>query len=535
MKKYLSTILLFSISLAALAGNDPLPQINPPKELVEIGGQFAEGTSTKLSEKDIALFIPWAQSAQTMLNDALKDIENMPLEEQVKHLQATIQNVVRSSGSKNYQMLMRFALNRTLLLLQELSKEADWHSSAIQANALDLAFKGIKTALQFYESDLDFQQRVALGSGTLNPEYAYFTQFFGPLMLDSIVSINDASAQMRLMYKTLEMVNWDLSRDDQAQDYSDTIVNIYNALNSMDEHPSKVDQENIKNVRKLIQVVQELDSLKSGKHNIKPDNKPNPIKTVFAIIHNSVDDEITDTKDEKTSTQNFKYYYEKTLLANDYSEAKEVAQAAVNNQIRFDVYYSTRYFLSPTGKNSHKDSMDIARAVQEKRVNFKVYKATRYNGMGPNNTHEEAMEIATAVKNKTVNYDVYAATLIYLTSTGPNLHKESMEIAKAVKDNEADFNIYAATRYGLTSSGINNHIESMDIAKAVKDGSADFNIYAATRYRLASGALNSHEESIEIALAVQAGEADFKLYKFARSGLGGSYTHEDSMKVARIK
>ncbi|MGE3608926.1 MAG: hypothetical protein AB7I27_05020 [Bacteriovoracaceae bacterium] len=250
--KILALTILNSICLNVWAlPSDPLPQINPPKELVEVGGQFAEGTSTKLSEKDIALFIPWAQSAQSVLNKALTDIENMPLEEQVKHLQATIQNVVRSSGTKNYQMLMRFALNRTLLLLQELSKEADWHSSAIQANALDLSVSGIKTALQFYESDLAFQQRIADSTSTINPQYASFAKSLGTSLLGSIKSINDASAQYRLLYKTYEMVNWDLSRDDQAQDYSDTIVRNYKLLSSMDENPSKDDSLNVKSIRKL--------------------------------------------------------------------------------------------------------------------------------------------------------------------------------------------------------------------------------------------------------------------------------------------
>ncbi|MGE3608924.1 MAG: hypothetical protein AB7I27_05010 [Bacteriovoracaceae bacterium] len=493
MKKIFITILLSSVSLTALAVNDPLPQINPPKELVEVGGQFAEGTSTKLSDKDIALFIPWAQSAQTMLNDALKDIENMPLEEQVKHLQETIQSVVRSSGSKNYQMLMRFALNRTLLLLQELSKEADWHSSAIQANALDLSVAGIKTALKFYESDLAFQQRVAKGNGTFNPEYASFAKTFGASILTPIDSINDASAQMRLMYKTLEMVNWDLSRDEKAQDYSDTIVDIYNALNSMDEHPSKVDQDNIKNIRKLIPTSQEVNNLKLVEVKIELPEQPIPEKAAEAPKAS-----INETPKQKPETEDFNYYY-KILITNiNPKEAAVVAKSAVQNLIDFDAYQATRGVVFNTRLNTHKESMEIATAVKAGKADFEVYQATRGAlGNSQRNTHEESMEIATAVKAGKADFEVYQATRNTAGGSQPNTHEESMEIATAVKAGKVDFEVYQATRNQMGKSQQNNHKESMEIATAVKTGEADFDIYKIKRYGL--GGVLSHGTSMEAA------------------------------------
>ncbi|MGE3608923.1 MAG: hypothetical protein AB7I27_05005 [Bacteriovoracaceae bacterium] len=522
-----------SFTLTALAGKDPLPQINPPKELVEVGGQFAEGTSTKLSDKDIALFIPWAQSAQTMLNDALKDIENMPLEEQVKHLQETIQSVVRSSGSKNYQMLMRFALNRTLLLLQELSKEADWHSSAIQANALDLSVAGIKTALKFYESDLAFQQRVAKGNGTFNPEYASFAKTFGASILTPIDSINDASAQMRLMYKTLEMVNWDLSRDEKAQDYSDTIVDIYNALNSMDEHPSKVDQENIKSIRKLIPLTQEVDNFKLVEVKIEPIVETQPAPVVSETIQNSIKDASPVTKND---TKDFDYYYAQVISINSPNKALEVAKAAANSKIDFNVYAATRWNPTYGAYNSHNESMEIAEAVQAKRADFGIYTATRFGlTSGAQNSHNESMEIAEAVQAKRADFGIYTATRFGLTSGAQNSHKESMVIAEAVQAKRADFDVYTATRFGLTSGAQNSHKESMVIAEAVQAKRADFDVYTATRFGLTSGAQNSHKESMEIAKAVQAKSADFRIYKLSRSGLGGSYSHNESMQAARIK
>lgn len=251
--KSVIAIMLFAVvaGKAFAQKSSTLPEVPAPRELTEVGSEFAEGTITRLSDQDVSVFVPWAQNAQSVLTKALKDIETMTVQQQVRHLTAIIKSVVKNSGQKNYQMFMRFALNRTLLLVQELTLQSDWNVPGTSENVLDLQIKGINLALQFYESDLAYQRRVNRGNDSVNLSYAMFGSAFGKTMLQSIQNITDASAQYRLLYKTLEMINWDFSRDSIAIEFSDTIVEIYNTLNILPEQPSNNDFESVLAVRRL--------------------------------------------------------------------------------------------------------------------------------------------------------------------------------------------------------------------------------------------------------------------------------------------
>ena len=252
-----TTSLMTFLVLATLTGkafaqkNSSLPQIPAPRELTEVGSEFAEGTITRLSDSEASVFIPWAQNAQSVLTKAKRDIETMTVQQQVRHLTAIIKSVVANSGSKNYQMFMRFCLNRTLLLVQEVVRESDWNVPGTAESVLDLQLTGINLALQFYESDLSYQSRASRGNDTVNQSYAIFGATFGKAMIKSIQNITDASAQYRILYKTLEMINWDFSRDTYAIEFSDAIVEIYNTLNTMTEQPANNDAESVLAIRRL--------------------------------------------------------------------------------------------------------------------------------------------------------------------------------------------------------------------------------------------------------------------------------------------
>lgn len=248
-KQILLTTLLLITSVNVFA--KPLPPVTAPRELTEVGSEFAEGTITRLSEADVDLFIPYAQNAQSVLTKALSDINSMTVQQQVKHLTAVIKAVVKNSGQKNYQTFMRFALNRTLFLVQELVKESDWGTPGTPENVLNIQVKGIELALRFYESDLAYQRKVNQGQDSVVLNHAAFTIDFGKTMLTASQSVLDASAQYRLLYKILEMINWDLSRDQNAVEFSDTIVEIYNTLYSMDENPTGNDVDSVLNIRRL--------------------------------------------------------------------------------------------------------------------------------------------------------------------------------------------------------------------------------------------------------------------------------------------
>ncbi len=253
----MKTKLLLPIVLATLAfssfakENRPLPQVQPPRELVEVGSEYAEGTITQLTASDVAIFVPFAQNAQNVLTKAMKDIDTMPIEQQVRHLSTVIKSVVKRSGEKSYQMLMRFALNRGLFLVSELMREADVNDVGVLENALDLQVRSIRLALSVHESDLSYQRRAATGSTSTSIGYAAFAMNFAQNMLPGVMNVFDATAQYRLFYKSLEMINWDLSRDEAALDYSDAIIEIYDTLQMLEENAGSDDFETILNIRKL--------------------------------------------------------------------------------------------------------------------------------------------------------------------------------------------------------------------------------------------------------------------------------------------
>ncbi len=256
------TLGLFFVGSAIAAPKD-LPNVQAPRELTEVGSEYAEGTITRLSAEDISVFIPFAQNAKSVLTKALADAATMPVRQQVTHLSNTMRAVVRNSGQRQYQTFMRFALNRTLLLVEELRKEADFSVPGTLENALDLQVRGISVALRFFESDLAYQRRERSGGDSVNIKHAAFGAAFAASSLRSIQNVYDASAQYRLLYKTLEMFNWDVTRDRHAVEVADTIVDIYNTLSSLQETPAADDQENILSIRRLSLLITPVTNVES--------------------------------------------------------------------------------------------------------------------------------------------------------------------------------------------------------------------------------------------------------------------------------
>jgi|GEM_PF-6654500 len=252
-KSFLTFALVFSMN--AFSKDGKLPSVQPPRELIDPTSEFTEGTVTKLSNAEIEIFRPWAQNAKNILNKALNDIKSMPINDKIKHLDRTTRLVVKNSRNKTYQMFMRFALNRGILLAKELETQADTREAGVKEALLNIQVRSIKVALKFYESDLAFQERVQRNEVDLTLDYASFAKEFGSNMLLATQSVLDASAQFRLMYKVLEMTNWDLSRDKNALNYAETIDEVYNKLSYMNEAPSNDDKENILSIRSLNQVV----------------------------------------------------------------------------------------------------------------------------------------------------------------------------------------------------------------------------------------------------------------------------------------
>ncbi len=226
-----------------------LPRLSVPSELSS--GEFAEGTITRLSPTEVAEFLPWAQNARNQLNRALTQSRGLPLRDRMPLLERAVQAVVSRSGNRQYQLLMRFALNRGLLLVEELEKSIDMRAIGSLESGLDILQRSINVALAFYESDLAFQQRAQADQNTTVIPHARFGSAFMQELLPGVLNVLDAKAQYRLMYKLVEMVNWDLSRDAEANRHAETIVEAYEMSQDLPSTPSTDDKTNLRQMRRL--------------------------------------------------------------------------------------------------------------------------------------------------------------------------------------------------------------------------------------------------------------------------------------------
>jgi len=138
-----------------------------------------------------------------------------------------------------------------MLLVDELERHVNMNEIGAQENLLDILDKSIKVGLDFYESDLSFQERAQSGDSSVTLPYARFGVAFMQAMYPAIVNVLDAGAQYRLLYKLVEMVNWDLSRDSHAAQYAETIVDAYDTTTAMPEQPLADDRANLRLIRML--------------------------------------------------------------------------------------------------------------------------------------------------------------------------------------------------------------------------------------------------------------------------------------------
>ena len=235
----------------AFSFHDGLAHINPPYELVENDSEFKEGTITRLSETEMKRFLPWANNAKNILIQAMEDIQNMPLHEQVYTLKTKIQEVVRSSKTRSYQTLMRFGLNRGLLLLEIYYNEVAINQPGVWENALDLLKNIISVSLEFYQSDLAFQKNISTFPSDTSELHAVFGINFHYFAMKAIINVSDVSAQFYMMYKAYEMLSWDLSRDKNALDYSENILEIYNYLKKIKKQSPSGDKSYLQAIRGL--------------------------------------------------------------------------------------------------------------------------------------------------------------------------------------------------------------------------------------------------------------------------------------------
>lgn len=234
---------LVSLLLCMSAGFARDPGVARPDSLSR--GEFTEGTLTRLDPEDVEHLVPWARNAKALLEGAQREARGLPLNQRAALLDERIRVVVRESGGRQYQTLMRFALNRGLLLAEDLRTRTAGQIGAHEG-VIDVLHRSIDVALAFYQSDLDFQQ-----NGQMEVPYASFAVVFLQSLNLSVNNVLDASAQYRLLYLIVEMANWDLSRDTAATSHATIITDTVDVLRKLPTSPRRSAQDNLGLIRQL--------------------------------------------------------------------------------------------------------------------------------------------------------------------------------------------------------------------------------------------------------------------------------------------
>ena len=240
MKKALIVAIIISnvtLSVPLRAESLDLPVISRPAIL-------QEGTQRDLTPAQIAELLPWAKNSKIFLTDLLDNIQTLAPADKVDRLIDGITSVVGESAPKNTELLMRYVLNRGIVLNDLLLKEVEPNSVGLVDAQLRVLRASVEMAIQYYEKDL------AVLSKKSNNSFAEFGLNYFSFLSELNKSVFDASAQYAIQKTALEFLQWDLYRDLNNTIYAPQIVKINNALKIFTDK-KKSDAQSIAYIRQM--------------------------------------------------------------------------------------------------------------------------------------------------------------------------------------------------------------------------------------------------------------------------------------------
>ena len=199
-----------------------LPEIAPPAGIVE-------GIEVKLSEEDVARLRPWAKNSKSLLEGLVESIEGFGNAKSIEWLTSGIRDVVEWSHPKHPELLMRYVLNRGLLVDEKLAREMDSNVPGVLRIRKNFLLSSIHLALGHYKSDLSFLDDKAplalsqIDFARFGLDYARFLQEFSHQLFD-------VSAQYQVARLGLGLLHWDLYRDLKNKKYAPTITKVHQRL-----------------------------------------------------------------------------------------------------------------------------------------------------------------------------------------------------------------------------------------------------------------------------------------------------------------
>lgn len=221
-----------------------LPVISKPAVL-------EEGTQRTLTQAQINEILPWAKDSKIFLNDLLDNIQGLSTNDKIDRLVEGISNTVGESAPKNSELLMRYALNRGLVLNEILSKEMGADEVGTADAKLRVLKSSVLMAIKFYDTDM-----ATLSKKSVAPFVIFGLEYF-EFLTELNKSIFDASAQYAIQRTALEWLQWDLYRDLNNASYAAQIVKINNALKTFTTK-KMTDAQSIASIRQMKALANQL-------------------------------------------------------------------------------------------------------------------------------------------------------------------------------------------------------------------------------------------------------------------------------------
>jgi hypothetical protein len=245
--KLVAFLLLSTISFSGILKSEEmsLPVIQKPSIL-------EEGTQRELTLAQVAELLPWAKDSKNFLVDLLDNVQGLTTTEKVDRLVEGIKYVVIESAPKNSELLMRYALNRALVINDVLKSEILVGSVGSDDAKARVLTQSINMALKYYDADI-----ATLTDKKVASPFAQFGIDYFSFLTELNKSIFDASAQYNVQRISLEWLQWDLYRDLNNTIYAAQILKINNSL-KMFPATKLADSQSLSYIRQMKKLSQQL-------------------------------------------------------------------------------------------------------------------------------------------------------------------------------------------------------------------------------------------------------------------------------------
>lgn len=262
------------------------------------------------------------------LNDLVDSIQGLSTEDKIERLDYGIRQVVGDSATKHSELLMRYVLNRAIVIKDILAKEMDASAVGSADAKLRILLTSIKMSIDYYETDMNTLSKKSI------PNFQQFGESYFKFLTELNKSIFDASAQYSVQRTSLEWLQWDLYRDLNNTRHAPVIVKINNAL-KIAPAGKMSDAQAIKNIQQLKRVSAQL--------NILPEPQ--------VVIQETI--KVEPTLSEAERAKKYYYYNSGNACYKKSSSGDIMWDDKVNNS------YCTRagaYYYYNTGNSCHKKS-----------------------------------------------------------------------------------------------------------------------------------------------------------------------------------